>query len=445
MVLYQLPADVSRWVEQLSGLLHQRVAARLLPVLLGCLFSRGRRTVASWFRAADVGDDFRAHYYFLGSLGRCVRSVAMQLVWIVVRVLCPGERLLFALDDTPTKRNGPCVEGAGIHHNPTPGRAGQKFLYGHIWVTLSLVAHHPLWGAIGLPLLGLLYVRAKDIPALPSWYKVRFQTKLQLAAQLFEWLAFCLHFLGKTVWIVCDGAYAKRPVLQAAAQFGFVVVSRLRKDAALFTLPEPERPNAKKRRGPKPKYGKQAIALAKRAGHNQGWLTGTFVLYGKEVVKTYKTFLATYAVAGGVIRVVLVRETDGWVAYFCTDPNATVAQILEAVADRATIEQDFHDLKEVHGLGQQQLRHYFANIGAFHIIAWLHTLVELWAWDQPKSRLCDRRDRPWDNAERRPSHADRCKSLRRLCLEQQIEAAQTGPPIGRKLLSLLRRLVRLAV
>ena len=45
----------------------------------------------------------------------------------------------------------------------------------------------------------------------------------------------------------------------------------------------------------------------------------------------------------------LVREDDGWVAFFCTDPEATVAEILEAVADRAAIEQDFHDVKEVMG------------------------------------------------------------------------------------------------
>jgi hypothetical protein len=444
MALYQLPDDLSGWVQELSGSLHQRLAHRLLPILFGCLFGRGRRTVASWLRAADIGDDFRTHYYFLGSLGRCVRWVAMRLFRSVLTVVSPGERLLFALDDTPTKRYGPCVEGAGIHHNPTPGPADQKFLYGHIWVTLALVAHHPLWGAVGLPLLGLLYVRKKDIAPLTTWYKVTFQTKLELAAQLFDWLAFCLHFLGKTVWIVCDGAYAKRPVLQAACKRGFVVVSRLRKDAALFGLPETAPQNAKKRRGPKPKYGKQTISLAKRAGHDQGWLSETFVLYREAVLKTYKTFLATYPVVGGRIRVVLVRETDGWVAYFCTDPNATVAQILEAVADRATIEQDFHDLKEVHGLGQQQVRHYFANIAAFHITAWLHTLVELWAWNQPKSKLCDRSASPWDNPDRRPSHADRCKSLRRLCLQREIEATHAGPPIRGKFRSLLRRLVRLA-
>src|SRR3989304_2903939 len=51
--------------------------------------------------------------------------------------------------------------GAGIHHNPTPGPADQKFLYGHIWVTLSLVMHHSLWGTIGLPLLAELHGRQR--------------------------------------------------------------------------------------------------------------------------------------------------------------------------------------------------------------------------------------------------------------------------------------------
>ena len=44
----------------------------------------------------------------------------------------------------------------------------------------------------------------------------------------------------------------------------------------------------------------------------------------------------------------------GWIA--CPQPDASVMEILEAFADRATIEQDFHDVKEVWGTGQQQVR-----------------------------------------------------------------------------------------
>ena len=93
-------------------------------------------------------------------------------------------------------------------------------------------------------------------------------------------------------------------------------------------------------------------------------------------MKKYKTFLATYKPVGGVIRVVLVREPDRWVAYFSTDPDLSVASILETVADRSALEQVFHDVKEVHGAGQQQLRHVWANMGAWNLIGWWHTLVD---------------------------------------------------------------------
>ncbi len=57
-------------------------------------------------------------------------------------------------------------------------------------------------------------------------------------------------------------------------------------------------------------------------------------VHGQTTTKTYKTFLATYAPVGGVIRVVLVKEDHGWYAFFCTDPNAGAQEILEAFADR---------------------------------------------------------------------------------------------------------------
>src|SRR4029077_3268375 len=81
--------------------------------------------------------------------------------------------------------------------------------------------------------------------------------------------------------------------------------------------------------------------------------------------------------------------------------------ILSLAADRLSIEQDFHDLKEVEGLGQQQVRDVWANVGAFHVCAWVHVLTELWAWGQPRAVIGDRGACPWDDPERRPSHADR--------------------------------------
>ena len=110
--------------------------------------------------------------------------------------------------------------------------------------------------------------------------------------------------------------------------------------------------------------------------------------YNKAVTKKYKSFLATYRPACGMIRVVIVQEPDGCEFFFSTDPEVTVQEILEAFADRGAIEQTFHDIKEVWGAGKQQLRYLWANIGAYHLNLWMHTLVELWAWNKCKGHLC---------------------------------------------------------
>jgi DDE superfamily endonuclease len=445
MVPWKLPAELSASIANLSTPLHGRHAGRLLPLLVGLLFAQGRRTVTSWLRAVGIGKGYQRYYYFLGSLGRKTEYVAALLLRQALAIVSPGERLLLALDDTPTKRSGPLVEGAGIHHNPTPGPADQKFLYGHIWVTLAWVVQHPLWGALGLPLRALLYVRQKDIPKLMPWYKIPFQTKLQQAATLVTWAAQRLKSLGKVLWVVADGAYAKRLFLKAAQAAQVVVVSRLRKDAALWSLPKPPRRGAPKRRGKPPTYGKQKLSLAKRAAHKQGWQTIEVRQYGKQVTKRYKTFLATYKPAGGLIRVVLVREDHGWVAFFCTDAQASVTAILEAVADRAAVEQDFHDLKEVHGVGQAQVRNYWANIAVYHLGLWLHTLIELWAWAKSHKQLVERGRSPWDEDDRRPSHADRRNALRRACLREEFRQLQRRRRLAPKIRDLLCRLLGLVV
>lgn len=226
---------------------------------------------------------------------------------------------------------------------------------------------------LGLPLRALLYVRRQTMSSIPKHRGWRFATKLQLAARLVEWIVPLLQEAGKHTWIVVDGGYTKRPFLQRALATGATVVGRLCKDAALLSMVPPRRGG----RGRPRKYGTQTISLAKRAGQQRGWQALECTLYGRTVTKIYKTFLATYAPVGGAMRVVLVEEDHGWHAFFCTDVQATVQEILEAFADRATIEQDIHDVKEDWGVRQQQVRNIWTNVAVYHMNLWMHTLVEL--------------------------------------------------------------------
>jgi hypothetical protein len=441
MVRYRPPRDWQQWIDWLAAGLHGRSRWRLSLIIMGIVFARGRRTVTTWLRAVGIQDDFADYYYFLQPLGRKARETASRLLTLLLVRLETGDRLLFAVDDSPTKRYGPKVQGAGIHHNPTPGPADQKFLYGHIWVTFSLVLRHPLWHTIGLPLLGLMYVRAKDIVKIPAKHAWEFRTKLQLAVEQMLSFAELSKAAGKTVWVVADGAYAKRPFLKPLRAAGVVVVSRLRKDAALFDLPSPPKPRG---RGRPRKYGTKRLHLKRRAAQPLGWQTVECFLYGQRVTKTIKTFLATYPPADGVIRVVIVKEEDGCQFFFCTDPQATPQEIIEAFADRAAIEQDFHDVKEVWGAGQQQVRNIWTNIAAFNLNLWVHTLVECWAWNKPAESIRDRQDSPWDDAERRPSHADRRKALRRETLQNEYSALSASHRRSSKIRQLYERLLQLA-
>jgi hypothetical protein len=328
----------------------------------------------------------------------------------------PSDRLTFALDDTPTQRYGPQVEGAGLHHNPTPGPAGAPHVYGHVWVVLGLLVRHSTWGVVALPLLARLYVRRITLPRIAPDHRPTFRTKLELAVELVQWAVLWLKSLGKALWVVVDGAYAKAPFLKPLAELGVTVVSRLRKDAALYNLPGPRRSG---QRGRPRLYGPQRLDLAKRAGQTRGWQHGVFDLYGKPTRKKYKTFPATWRPAGGVIRVVLVKEARSWVAFFCTQPDASVADVLGCVADRFSLETAFRDVKEVVGAGQQQVRYMWANIGAFHLCLWTYTMTEAWAWGRDDD-LVDRSASPWDNPHRRPSHADKRRAWRRQLLGEEI-------------------------
>jgi hypothetical protein len=441
---WQCPEDWSDWSQWLAAGLHARNRWRLPVLLVGILFAHGRRTVTTWLRAAGVSDDYQDYYYFLAALGRKTKSVATPLLVLVLRTLPLPDRLLAVIDDTPTKRYGPKVEGADIHHNPTPGPANQKYLYGHIWVTLSLAVRHPRFGPLALPLLAMLYVRRQTMAQIPKWRGWTFATKLVLAARLVEWIAPIVKQAGKTLWIVVDGGYVKAPFLRRALRAGVTVIGRLRKDAALRDLPRKLRRGQRRGRGRPPKYGKNRISLAKRAAHCQGWETAKCTVYGKTVAKVYKTFLATYPPVGGLIRVVIVLEDHDWYPFFSTDPNATAVEIIEAFADRATIEQDFHDVKEIWGAGQQQVRNIWTNLAVYHLNLWIHTLVELWSWNRPHGELCDRSLSPWDDADRRPSHADRRKALQRQIMERELSAVAALWRLPRKITQLAKRLMALA-
>ena len=145
---HPLPAPC-QWFARFASALDRRSAPWLALLFLGAV--RGRGTVAGWIRAAGLSDQFRPCGTAVAAAGKKAETVAAHLartpdlqtsredligqtkaetvaahlVRTVVKPLLSGvERLTLALDDTPTPRYGPHVQGGRRvpQPDPRPGR-----------------------------------------------------------------------------------------------------------------------------------------------------------------------------------------------------------------------------------------------------------------------------------------------------------------------------------
>ena len=119
--------------------------------------------------------------------------------------------------------------------------------------------------------------------------------------------------------MVVDGGYAKRPFLRPprrTAGWWSAACARTRPCATAA-----DGPSQPKQRGPQADLRQEADLPGQAGGQTRGWQQVECVQYGERVTKTIKTFLATWRPAGGVIRVVLVKEEDGWLPFFSTNPR----------------------------------------------------------------------------------------------------------------------------
>ena len=306
----------------LAAVLDRRSASRLVWLFLGAVLARGRTD-------RHQLDPRRRRS---AAVPRCYTTVAAagKKAELDRRPFGPrgGQatdrrrpRITLAMDDTPTQRYGPLGPGGRHPSQPDP-RAGRLAarLRPHLGGARA-AGVHPAWGVIALPLLARLYVRAKDLPGIDPEHRPEFRTKLELAVELLRWASSWLASLGKPLWVVVDGAYAKAPFLKPAMALGMTVVSRLRKDAALWTVPGPRSPGGGAGRGSTARAASSWPSGPGSAGVDDRQLRPVRqATVGSGTRRSWRPG----GRPAGVIRVVLVAEPTGWVAFFCTDVTASV-------------------------------------------------------------------------------------------------------------------------
>ena len=183
-----LPVSLVVWITALAGTLDARQQVRFVTLCTGR--SLPAAAAPSPVGCALGGARYKRYYYLLGSVGRKALAIAVVLLRILLKRLPgdgPSTPLVFAIDDSPTKRYGPHVEGAASITTPLRDRPCPVPLRPRR-VCLARLVRHSLWGAIALPILSHLYIRAKDVGWMAAYCGWQFHTKLELAAAQIEWL-----------------------------------------------------------------------------------------------------------------------------------------------------------------------------------------------------------------------------------------------------------------
>jgi hypothetical protein len=402
-------------------------------LVLGWVSCLGRHTVTGVVVAAGaVGLRHISvfHRFFarapwsLDALGQVLFRLA--LAWL------PADQPLSVLgDDTLTRRYGKCVSLASMHHDPLLSTGRKPFFsFGHVWVVLALWVPLPMGQRRGfaLPILVRLYTGAKrggraDARSRKTTGKRQRaadaahasrpqQTKLDLLHELVVQVAGWAE--GRTVYLVCDSAYAGRALL-VDRPANVHVISRLRLDAALWTVPTKPRPGRRgrpRRRGvrlPTPK----ALAAARRR-----WQPVTVTLYGQTLPTQVLTLRALWyaALPDQPVRIVVVRDPTGrrqLDAFFCTDLAVDASCILEAYARRWCLEVTFHDAKQFLGLAEPQCQSPLAVQRTAPFAFVVYDLVLLWfaEWHRAASTPAWIA-RPWYRHKTEPSFLDMLTALR---------------------------------
>ncbi len=453
MIEHAIPATLLALLAPFAGVFSRPGFENFQALVVGWILCPGRHTISRVIQAAAGMRQRRKHhtafYRFFSRAGWSVDALGQ----ILLDLLLPfaGPEVVVLVDDTLCHRSGPHLFGAAMHHDALRstyrrGGAGGRtvcFAFGHNWVVLA-IAVAPPWNAerrFAIPVLFRLYRSKKRAPS------ALYRKRTELAAELLRLVLDALPD-GHPVHLVGDAEYACQTLVRSLpAQVHFT--GPMTMDAALYTKPKPYRgrgrPRIKGERLPSPEM------LAR--SRSTPWRTITACIYGRQVPIQVKTCDGLwYTVAGTrLVRMVLTHDPAGRLrdrAYFSTDSDRSVEDILRVFSFRWEIEVAFRNTKQTLGLQDAQngwwrraahapkarqragpnprsTRGMRAIEHTLPIGFLAYALVLLWYFqhgDPSQDVALARREAPWYVHKTDPSFADMLVALRRTLWMQRLTA-----------------------
>jgi hypothetical protein len=409
-----------------------------LHVATGWVLCRSKPTVTSL--VCTIGDRLlgqaakhwtsyeRFFYRTVWSLEAVSRLLLGQVVAPLVEV--EGEQggvIDLLIDDTTCGRQGKHVALAGYFKDASVSNSlGTVVHWAHNWV-IGAVALRPKRFApwtVALPVWFALYRKPADCNRGHP-----FRTRQQLAAEMIRHVHETLP--QQSIRVAADGQYATKDVI-APLPTGVSLVSRIRRDAAVYALAPKRRHRG---RGRPPKKGKRLptpLQMARR--RRQGWQTLDVRKGSRTVRRQVLSIICLWyhVCQDRPIKLVILRDPAGRQDddfAFCTDSTVCDVQIAERFYARWPIEEAIQDGKQHGGFEQVQgwCRRTVERQAPMALIT--QTLVKAWylrhgvnaSAAQPKgAKACG-----WLSAKDHPSYLDMLATLRRVLWTDRINLNST--------------------
>jgi len=391
-----------------------------------------RRTVTAMIRIADPHGR-RAHDAYHRFLRAGVWSMArlwrIGAAGMVATFYAGRDKLVLDLDDTLFHKSERKVAVAGNFRVPIRSRPPRiVYALGLNLVVLTLRVQGP-WGGepLGLPINCRLF------------HKGGGATHNELACEMLREVA---GWFPNHRFVLCaDGAFAS---LVADGLERTHLVSRMRRNAALYELPPP----STGRRGRPRKKGAHLASLAELA-EQAPWQRAEIELRGKKTTRlVWSRPVLWYRVRPeSQVLLVIARDPAGVEPddyFFTTDLSASPAWVAGTYAGRWSIEDTFRNVKQFLGGQEPQCWKRQGPERAACLSLWVYGVV--WSWyitTQGTRRSWPQL--PWYRSKCMPSFVDALATLRRVLWSRTIFATSTPGQLDPKMTdTLLEALSRAA-
>lgn len=445
------PSLVSAWdalVQQLCYVFTEPTARTWQQIALGWVLNRGPARGTALFRTLGTQADRHwtvyEKFFYRAAWGLSALSTALlqRVVYPLWLEAAPqaGDTVVadLAIDDTTAGRCGKHVAHAGWFKDASatgPGPQGTVIHWAHNWLVGAVTLRLPGWPLLRwvLPVLFALYRKRTDCHA-----DHPFRTRQQLAGQMIQQAA---EALPKVRWrVVADGQYASREVVRALPE-NVNLVSRLRRDAAIYALPKARR---RGQRGHPAKKGPRLPTPRPLAARRKvGWQKITLFKQGRSVERLMLgiTCLWYHVCRDKPIRLVLVRDPTGQEAddfFFCTSATVPEAEMVQRYYDRWGVEEAIQEAKQCLGFETTQGWCSRTVNRQAPLAMVLGTLVKVGyarcAFQEPALRP---EPQPWYPHKVQPSLADMRAALRRVLWPHRITLNSRSWPRVRRLFQMV--------